>query len=78
MSFYVTRYALTDGIKEVDGSVSESGWLTCTYDHRWPRSFPSIDFSEDRDDAVLRAEEMRDKKIKSLKKQIEKLEALSF
>ena len=79
---YVTKYALTEGIKAVEvedcfdiiysmvHEVSPNGNSRIAY-HKgeWWMSL---------DDAISRAEDMRTRKIKSLKKQIEKLEAIDF
>jgi len=77
---YVTKYALTAGIQErtlanVNGKHAEV--------HRLPGEIGLIlfwkpDWHETRKAAVARAEVMRKKKLASLKKQIAKLEALSF
>lgn len=77
MKAWITKYALTKGIleKEVedcgDGMVRESGNHFPTYYHR-------TDWHKDKESAIAKAEEMRKKKIASLKKQIEKLEKMKF
>ena len=79
MKAYITKYALSDGILEADGETSENNPdmfslpMTCHFFHgegkEWHRTF---------EDAVSRANEMRVKKISSLKKQIAKLEKMIF
>lgn len=80
MKVWITKYALSEGIREVDGEVT--------------RDFPEILSSKDypygylhgegkewhrtRKSAYARADKMRLEKIVSLKKQIAKLEALDF
>ncbi len=79
---WVTKYALTDGIKEceIDESVTrESVYIWAT----WPGGTRSNLYRQSeayrvKDDALAHAERMREKKIKSLRKQIEKLEAMTF
>lgn len=80
MKFYVTAYALTSGILLVDGELCESstlgknfikykrdGWTACAHGN---------DFYADRASAVRRAEEMRQKKMVSLKKKLKQLETM--
>lgn len=78
MRIWVTKYALTAGIQEVEADTVEesmagykdsSGWRLWVHGKDWHRT---------RDSAVERAEEMRVAKIASLKKSIAKLEKLSF
>jgi hypothetical protein len=78
MKVFVTKWCLTNGIQELevleagDGmvEVKEPGWC-CTYLHKgeWHR---------DRAAAVTKAEEMRARKIESVKKSLAKLEAMRF
>lgn len=76
---FITKYALTDGIKEVEvevcdeypGMVKGSGLFALYHGEgkEWHRT---------RESAVKKAEEMRVNRIASLKKQITKLEKLKF
>ena len=79
---WVTKYALTDGIQKVSGTVrhetssdmlsyigSRYDWRECVHGNDWHRT-PEA--------ALARAEEMRKNKIASLKKSIAKLEAIKF
>ena len=74
---WVTKYALTEGISLVDGEVCHgisSGMLSygrygTAHGKDWHRT-PEA--------AIARAEEMRKKKIASLRKSIAKMEALAF
>ena len=75
---FITKYALTSGIKEMEVEELSPGnikRLGNNYDYfhgegkEWHRTMES---------AVKRAEEMRVKKIASLKNQIVKLEKLKF
>lgn len=72
---YITKYALTEGILELRGEVSNSG---CFYADGYWSSIPRRDWHLTREDAIKRAEEMRLKKIESHKKAIAKLESMKF
>ena len=78
---YVTKYALTSGIQKMEletcgasdfmvSSIPGAGMLAAHYHgNDWHRTF---------DEAKKRAEVMRDAKIKSNRKAIAKLEAMTF
>ena len=77
MKIYVTKYALTAGIKEheaeIDGSmatVRNPGFVA--------QHFHGNDWHMTANEASIRAEEMRVAKINNLRKQIAKLEAVKF
>lgn len=66
MKVWITKYALTRGIIETDNlndCYSGKGYSWIHYD---------------KEAAIQKSEEMRQKKIASLKKQIEKLEEMRF
>lgn len=78
MKFYITKYALTRGILEIHGeTISSSFEIVKAIDS-------DIDYIEKpfwhvrQEDAIEHAESIRERNIKSLKKQIEKLEGLKF
>lgn len=79
MKVWITKYALTDGIIEADAescgtniaSVSWDNGTRCTNLY-WKECYLSKEY------AIKKAEEMRQKKIESLKKQIKKLEKMRF
>ena len=77
---YLTRYVLTHGIIKADGHVNHKmspSTFTYRMDECW--QFETCkDWYKDPQDALLRAEEMREAKIKSLQKQIAKLQAMAF
>ena len=85
MTYYVTKYALTRGIMKAPAAsrIYEStqgvckDYLTWHVAHRHA-FLPPQHYTSDATKAILRAEEMRKDKIASLKKQIKKLEALTF
>lgn len=73
---FITRYALSAGIQEVDATRSASDSSYVSYgDHGFVGPH---DWHLDRARAVKRAEAMRDAKIKSLEAQLKKLRALKF
>lgn len=78
MKVWITKYALSSGIKELDVEQCDSpdmvrgnSWNDIYHGEgrEWHRTYES---------AVARAEEMQLKKIKSLRKQIEKWEKKRF
>jgi hypothetical protein len=79
MKVWITKYALTSGIFEVDAETCTSPSLIAV---RKPGEltayFHNNDWHKSKEDAIARAEEMRAKKIASLRKSIAKLEAMSF
>ena len=79
MKAWITKYALTTGIFEITAEITEHG---SAYDMH--SSFPTFyhgegkEWHRTKESAIAKAEEMRRKKIASLKKQIERLEKLYF
>lgn len=78
MKVYITKYALTKGIYEAEAEESNNfpGMIT-TKDYSYFHG-EGKDWTRTKETAIVRAEEMRLKRIESLKKQIEKLEKLKF
>ena len=80
MKVWITKYALKDGITKENAE--QNDWLKeygAVSVERFCHAFIlGRDAFEDRNSAIAKAEEMRMKKIASLKKQIAKLEALKF
>lgn len=78
MKAWITKYALTSGIIEVNDA-EESGDMIC-YKHGSPyvQYAHGEDWWTNFEVAKNRAEQMRQAKIASLKKQIAKLEKLEF
>lgn len=84
--FYISKYALSTGIKEVEGfihaTIGDGDMLVCPCQK--PRCGNEIyhgnglDWHETREGAVAKAEQMRTKKIAALRKQIERLEKMRF
>lgn len=77
MRVWVTKYALTQGIyeREVrdcgDDMIADDSTHFTTYLHKG-------DWHTSKKDAILKADEMRKKKIESLKKKIKQLENMKF
>jgi hypothetical protein len=79
MKAYITKYALSKGILELEGSNrigNEDTFEAKT--GQWMNSYHGGEWWATRDAAVERADEMRVARIASLKKQIKKLEAMRF
>jgi hypothetical protein len=79
MKIYITKYALTEGIIKIDadlvpGSTNMVFVKGANYDCYYHRD----EWHKTRAEANQRAETMRQRKIVSVKKQLEKLEATSF
>lgn len=78
-TYWLSKYALSDGIKELTGEESVfngSSWVDVD---GWRGSFKlGRDIHDTREEALDVAEAARIKKIASLRKQIAKLEALKF
>lgn len=81
VKFYVTKYALTTGIIEVEGRKCDSDMIEYTpkgssyrlYAHKEGR-----DWHRTREAAVQRAETMRRAKLASIEKQVKRLKAINF
>ena len=80
MKVWITKYALTRGIIEADGKLTSSDFVSIlNQDLSLPTHwFYKGEWFSDKESAIHKAEEMRQKKIASLKKQIEKLERMRF
>lgn len=81
MKAYITKYALTLGVQEIEGEISKTCSSMFTVPHiSWNRNFhrEGRDWHRTREAAVKRAEMMRLNKIASLKKSIVKLKSLEF
>lgn len=74
MKVWITTYALTKGIYEVEAEIIDDKYAKTP----GPWSLFTKDWTKSKEDAVRIADEMRVRKIASLKKSIKKLEALKF
>lgn len=80
MTVYVTKYALTDGIGEIEAETFKDA-PNMVRDHNgngYASYYHKPDWHESLVAAKARAEKMRLNKIASLKKQLEKLEKMKF
>ncbi len=81
MKIYVVKYALTEGIKELDAEVEHFCGNPRVIERLSPFKagvYEDYEYTFTLDEARARAYAMRDKKIASLKKQIKKLETMEF
>lgn len=76
---WITKYALTDGVEKVQAEHSPSypGMVTVR-SGIYPQSFHGMDWHRTEADALARAEQMRLKRVAALKKQLARLQKLSF
>ena len=79
MKVWITKYAMTSGIKEIECEDCENGAVKET-ENPFPKFYhdEGKEWHRTKESAIQKAEEMRQKRIKSLKKQIEKLERMRF
>lgn len=77
---FITKYALTKGIKEIDADIIRSRFENEEYviDDSYSYFRIGTNAFTDKSEALKKAEEMKIRKIASLRKQMEKLEKLSF
>lgn len=78
MRVYVTQYALTKGIQEHYVEVTNEFPNIAIVAKNRIQMFHKPYWHENYQDAVKHAEEIKTKKIKSLQKQMEKINALKF
>ena len=77
MKVWITKYALTDGIIEAEGEPYGLEWVSASWDNGCLcNNFEQGEWFDTRERAIQKAEEMRQKKIESLKNQIKKLEEI--
>lgn len=84
--FYSTKYALTQGIKKMTGKRQgihagdrrEYVYLDANHYHNGMQHIVGVTAFHTEAEAVKRAKEMRNRKIVSLKKSINKLEKMRF
>ena len=74
---WVTKYALSKGIFETEGEAVGEGLFKAHKQYDYFHG-EGRDWHRTKESAIVRAENMRIAKIASLKKQIAKLEKLSF
>lgn len=74
---YITKYALTRGILKSVGKIERDSGFFYPGDRTCGYATPT-QWTASKQEAIKKAEEMRRKKIESLKKQIERIEKLNF
>lgn len=78
MKAWISKYALSKGIIETEIDEQTPGITFFSNNMHFDSNSVGIYWHRSKKGALLRAEEMRQKKIASLKKQIEKLEKMKF
>ena len=87
MKVWITKYALTQGVEEIDSNqvkefeMTDTGYLCFRRNGKYSYTtelYSQKEWHRTKEFAIQKAEEMRQKKIASLKKQIEKLERMRF
>ena len=69
MKVWITKYALTDGIIKADGEPYGLEWVYASWDNGDKcNDFEQGEWFDTKERAIQKAEEMRQKKIESLKK----------
>lgn len=76
MKVWITKYALTGGIQEMEGGLSGERQYFFSNDNSY--CIAPNHWHKTRAEAVTCAEQMRQKKIASLEKQIDRLKKLKF
>jgi hypothetical protein len=80
--FYITKYALTEGIKTITGVAESPDFLNgkewVKEPQHWVHHYIGRNAFRTETEAKADANKRRNKKIASLKKQIGKLEAMEF
>ena len=71
ITIYVTKYALTSGIKSETAKIDPDGWALVDRDY-----FSKSEYALTMKDAIVQAKGKRDRKVASLKRQIEKFEKM--
>lgn len=79
MRVWITKYALTEGVFDVEGEITSSFPDMCSWkSNGYPCFAHGKDWHKTESEALARAEQMRMNKIASLRKQIQKLDKLVF
>lgn len=80
MKVWITKYALTQGIFEVEGETTQTPGMfhAPKTEKSFARSFFKPEWHETKEEAIAQAKKMREAKLKSLEKQIAKIKAIQF
>ncbi len=74
---WISKYALTQGIYPIAGTISSQGYFRVR-SNSYYSIIPPRHYHESREEAVVVAEKMREKRLLALKRQISRLEAITF
>jgi hypothetical protein len=78
MKVFVTKYALSRGVLEIEGEISEGIPSMFVRRGEWASAFFKPYWHENWGDAVCHAEELRQKAIRAAERKIKKLRDMSF
>ena len=79
MKVGIRKYAVTGGVFEEDGGPYGLEWVSASWDNGYRcNDFEQGEWFDTKERAIQKAEEMRQKEIEILKKQIKKLEEMRF
>lgn len=78
MKVWITKYALTKGILEMEGEETISPSMICITNTQPPDYYNGKDWHFSKKKAIERANEMALNKINTLQQQIEKIKSLKF
>lgn len=78
MQIWITHYALTKGIQQFDGKPTSTEGMVQVKLGDYTSYFHKPHWHINKEDAADQAKKMKDAKLKSLKKQIERIEKLNF
>jgi len=78
MKVWITKYAITRGIVEAESTPIEGDAVVAKIPDQWENYFRKPYWHETKEAAIAQAETMRQKKIKSLEREIEKIKKLTF
>lgn len=78
MKVYITKYALSSGIFDIDAEIGESGMVSENSEYHRCFHGEGKEWHKTLENAKKYAEDMRLKKVASLKKQLAKYEKMRF
>lgn len=79
MKAWATKYALTNGIEQVEGTIpSDFPKMLVVVKNGWTSHFHKPHWHTSEDDAVKQALKMKARKIQALQAQIKRIESLEF
>lgn len=74
---WVSKYALTQGLTEIEGEITDGGYFFCQpFSACFGMCIHQSNYHDTVEEAAAKARQMRDKKIASLRAQIKKLEGM--